>query len=216
MPVAAVARGSWVTRASARVSDAPSAPVIVRRSSSGSRSAAWYVSSLDGNAPARTSSAKRSTASVASRAELGVAAHELRRHPVLEPEQVVEHEHLAVAVAAGADADRRHGNGVGDEPGDGVGHALEHDREAARPRRARPRRRRSRGAASRSLPCTWNPPSAWTDCGVSPRWPITGISASRIACTASRRLRPPSSFTAPAPARTSCAALRTVSSVDTW
>ena len=40
---------------------------------------------------------------------------------------------------------------------------------------------------------------AWTDCGVRPRWPITGISASRIARTASSRLRPPSSFTAPAP-----------------
>ena len=54
-------------------------------------------------------------------------------------------------------------------------------------------------AASSSLPCTLKPPSAWIDCGVRPMWPITGISASRIACTASSRLRPPSSFTAPAP-----------------
>ena len=43
----------------------------------------------------------------------------------------MEHEHLAVAVAAGADADRGTGHGVGDEPGHGVGHALEHDGEAA-------------------------------------------------------------------------------------
>ena len=29
-------------------------------------------------------------------------------------------------------------------------------------------------AASSSLPCTLNPPSAWIDCGVRPMWPITG------------------------------------------
>ena len=55
---------------------------------------------------------------------------------------------------------------------------------------------------------------AWTDCGVRPRWPITGISASTSASIIGSRLRPPSSFTAWAPARMSWAALRTVSSTD--
>ena len=54
------------------------------------------------------------------------------------------------------------------------------------------------------------------DWGVRPRCPITGISVSRIAVMASRRFRPPSSLTAPAPAWISVAALRTVSSRDTW
>ena len=49
---------------------------------------------------------------------------------------------------------------------------------------------------------------ACTDCGVRPRWPITGISASTIASIIGRRLRPPSSFTPWAPARISAAALR--------
>ena len=57
---------------------------------------------------------------------------------------------------------------------------------------------------------------AWTDCGVSPRWPITGISAATIASTMGMRLCPPSSLTEEAPARTSRAALRTVSSTLTW
>ena len=60
------------------------------------------------------------------------------------------------------------------------------------------------------------PPSEWIDCGVRPMWPITGISASRMACTIGSRLAPPSSFTACAPARISEAELRTVSSTDTW
>ena len=54
------------------------------------------------------------------------------------------------------------------------------------------------------------------DCGVRPTWPITGISASMRAFTMSTRLRPPSSFTAWAPARIRVAALRTVSSTETW
>ncbi len=49
-----------------------------------------------------------------------------------------------------------------------------------------------------------------TDCGVRPRCPITGISASRSARIAGTRFAPPSSFTASAPAsRTNRAALRT-------
>ena len=74
----------------------------------------------------------------------------------------------------------------------------------------------SASAASCLRPCTLNPPMALTDCGVRPMWPITGISASTRASIIGRRLRPPSSFTAWAPARISWAALRTVSSTDTW
>ena len=50
-------------------------------------------------------------------------------------------------------------------------------------------------AASLVSPCTLKPPIASTLWGVSPRWPITGISASRSARTTSRRARPPSSLT---------------------
>ena len=57
---------------------------------------------------------------------------------------------------------------------------------------------------------------ACSDCGVSPRWPITGISASRIASIIGSRLRPPSSFTPWAPARISCAAFMTVSMGVVW
>ena len=66
-------------------------------------------------------------------------------------------------------------------------------------------------AASAVRPCTLKPPITCSDCGVSPMWPMTGISASTSASTIGTRLRPPSSFTACAPARTSAAALRTVS-----
>ena len=45
---------------------------------------------------------------------------------------------------------------------------------------------------------------------------MTGISASTMASIIGSRLRPPSSFTAWAPARMSAAALRTVSSAATW
>ena len=103
-----------------------------RPNASATSSARWYVSSLDGNRPARTSSANRATAVGGVGLQRRVAADELRLDAVLEAEQVVVHEHLAVAVTPGADADRRHGHRVGDDPGDGVGHALEHDREAAR------------------------------------------------------------------------------------
>ncbi len=46
---------------------------------------------------------------------------------------------------------------------------------------------------------------------------MTGISARTMASITGSRLRPPSSFTASAPARTSAAALRTaVLDVDRW
>ena len=84
---------------------------------------------------------------------------------------------------------------VGDHSGDLVGHALEHDREAPGGfERLRVVDERERGVVL--TPCTLNPPMACTDCGVSPMWPITGISASTMASIIGTRLRPPSSFTA--------------------
>jgi hypothetical protein len=61
------------------------------------------------------------------------------------------------------------------------------------------------------------PPIAFTDCGVRPMWPITGISASRIASMVwMRDAFAPSTFTACAPAWMKRPALRTDSSTDTW
>ena len=60
-------------------------------------------------------------------------------------------------------------------------HALEHDREGARVLRPRARRRARARAPSSPRPCTRWPPMRWTACGVSPTWPITGISAATIA-----------------------------------
>ena len=71
-------------------------------------------------------------------------------------------------------------------------------------------------AASTLLAWTRKPPMARIDCGVRPRWPITGISARMMASMTGRRARPPSSLTAWAPARISLAALRTASSVERW
>ena len=64
-------------------------------------------------------------------AELGVPPDELRLDLVLHPEEVVVHEHLAVAMAARTDTDRGDADGVGDQAGHRVGDALEHDRETA-------------------------------------------------------------------------------------
>jgi hypothetical protein len=57
---------------------------------------------------------------------------------------------------------------------------------------------------------------ASSDWGVRPMWPWTGISPSTMASTTGSRLRPPSSFTADAPARISVAALRTASAGPVW
>ena len=45
---------------------------------------------------------------------------------------------------------------------------------------------------------------------------MTGISAARMPSTTGVRTAPPSSFTQPAPARTSAAALRTASATPVW
>ena len=57
---------------------------------------------------------------------------------------------------------------------------------------------------------------ASVDWGVRPMWPMTGISASTMASIIGRRLRPPSSFTDWAPARTSVAAFSTAAVTDVW
>ena len=88
------------------------------------------------------------------------------------------------------------GDRVGDHAGHLVGHALEHDREAAGVGQRDGVVDERAGGVEPRVPCTLKPPMACTDCGVRPRWPITGISASTIASTIGSRLRPPSSFTA--------------------
>ena len=50
---------------------------------------------------------------------------------VVDPEQVVEHEHLTVGAAAGADPDHRDLEALHHDVGDGGWDRLEHDREAA-------------------------------------------------------------------------------------
>jgi len=65
-------------------------------------------------------------------AELGVAAHEARRDPLLEAEQVVEDQHLAVAGCTRSDADRRDRQPVADFACQRRGDALEHQRERPR------------------------------------------------------------------------------------
>jgi len=76
------------------------------------------------------------------------------------------------------------------------------NRERSRPLPPRVRRAATCSADSLGFPCTRYPPIAWTDCGVSPTWPITGISASVSRAITSR---PPLAalhfhFTASAPA----------------
>src|SRR6266566_2289650 len=65
-------------------------------------------------------------------------------------------------------------------------------------------------------PCTRKPPKALKDCGVSPRWPMTGTPASVMRRTASADRLPPSSLTALAPTLTSRAALRIASFAEAW
>ena len=51
-------------------------------------------------------------------------------------------------------------------------------------------------AAFSVLPCTLWPPKAFTDCGVIPKWPQTGIPEKTILFTVAATALPPSSFTA--------------------
>jgi hypothetical protein len=142
-----------------------------------------------GKAPERTSAAKAASASTEAGLEVGVAAHELGRDAVLDAEHVVEHEHLAVAARPGADADGGDVDRVGDHAGHLVGHALEHDGEAAGGGQGLGVGDQGHGGVV-LLPCTLNPPMACTDWGVRPRWPITGISASRMASIMGQALAP--------------------------
>ena len=85
-------------------------------------------------------------------ADLGVAPHEPRRLPEREPDQIVQHEHLAVALGAGADPDRGNRERARD-----LGTQLARD-PRARSRRPRPVRARassrSASAAPRPRACT--------------------------------------------------------------
>ncbi len=64
--------------------------------------------------------------------EVRVALHEARAAALADPQQVVEHQHLAVGRGPGADADHRHVDQRHQLLGDGRRNGLEHDREAAR------------------------------------------------------------------------------------
>ncbi len=126
---------------------------------------------------------------------LGHARLELR----VEPEAVVVDQKLAVRVRSGAQA---HDDAVvrplGDELADPVGHHLEQNAERA-------------GffegfgvsmiffACSAPLPWTLKPPSALTDCGVNPRWPIAGMPALTMPAIRSAISTPPSSLIASQP-----------------
>ncbi len=58
---------------------------------------------------------------------------------------------------------------------------------------------------------------AWTDCGVRPTWPITGMPALTMRCTCSATGSPPSSFTASKPPSfIILPACSSAFSLDTW
>ena len=162
-----------------RASPRPAGPVIASPRRPGKR-------------PLRTSSAKAATASVAMRPSVGVLTHELRRRLARSPrpEQVVEDQHLPVAGRPGPDADRRHVERLGRPPRPPRRAPPRSRSRSTRPPRAPSPRRAAPSAASTLLPCTRKPPMASTDCGVRPRWPITGISARMIAST-HRQAGPP-------------------------
>ncbi len=65
-------------------------------------------------------------------------------------------------------------------------------------------------------PWAFMPPSMVADCGVSPRWPMTGMPAPTIAETRATIGPAPSSLTASAPALTRRTAFATASSSDAW
>ena len=118
----------------------------------------------------------------------------------VEPEEVVPDEHLTVAVEPGADADRRDRELAGDARCDGCRHRLEDEREAAGRLERAGVVEEPPAAFSAVRPCALKPPSIVADCGVRPRWPITGMPASTIALTRASIAPAPSSFTASAPA----------------
>jgi hypothetical protein len=128
----------------------------------------------------------------------------------------VEHEDLTVAAGARADADRGHGHGLGDAGREIPRDAFQNEREDAGV--GQPPRVVENALGFRFSPALHlNPPSALTDWGVRPMWPITGISACRSASIMGIRTAPPSSFTAWQPASTmKRAALCTASCGVVW
>ena len=71
-------------------------------------------------------------------------------------------------------------------------------------------------ASSAVRPRTLYPPESAQVWGSRPMWPITGTPASAMARTAGAMARPPSTFTASAPAPTSLPALRTAACAPGW
>src|SRR5262245_23934037 len=65
-------------------------------------------------------------------ADLGIAAHELRREVAEHADDVVDHQDLAIANRRGADADRRDRHALGDGAGHRLDGALDDEREGAR------------------------------------------------------------------------------------
>jgi len=66
------------------------------------------------------------------RAQVRVALGEAGRVAVVDPQQIVEDQHLTVGCRPGADPDHRHGQAGHDLGGDGRRDRLEDDRKAAR------------------------------------------------------------------------------------
>src|SRR3989441_9752110 len=126
--------------------------------------------------------------------ERRVAFHELGAEPVVQSQHVVQHEYLAVACGAGTDADRRDGERLADLRRERRRDQLEHHRERAGFLQCL-------SVALQPLgrlfvpPLDAVPPRACTDCGVRPRWPMTGMPMSTRARTVAAIGRPPSSFT---------------------
>ena len=117
------------------------------------------------------------TAAIHLPAELGVALHELRRVAAVDPEQVVEDQHLAVgrrrrrrSRSPGRSASRISTSVIAA----GTASKTIAKQPAACSASASSAIRTARSAV---LPWVLKPPSAVAVCGVSPTWPITGIPA---------------------------------------
>ena len=91
----------------------------------------WYVSSSPGKCPVAHVGREGGDRLGSDAAYVCVLADELGRPLCGQAQQVVEHQHLAVAGRTGADADGRHVERFGHRRTHDVGHALDHEREAA-------------------------------------------------------------------------------------
>ncbi len=120
--------------------------------------------------------------------------------PASQADHIVQHEDLPVAVRARADANRGNAQLVGDLRRQFARHRFEHDGKCARRFHGARIANQAARPSPRSCPAPGNRQARCSDCGVSPTWPITGISASTSRAINSTRRSPPSTFTASAPA----------------